>query len=361
MRNILLCLLLLLSASAALAGPPAGPARSRGELETLWRARIQSFLDKGVVPIIDLESSLRREDAERYMDGAIEAMDHSGVALMALDGYQAEKDGSKGYRWGYVVHEAAAAHPDRFVLATNGGTNPNWLKRKGGSSRDFIDQTETEVRGGGYPIMAEFEFRHYMSSSQCRDGRTDRDETVPLTSENGRRLFALSQETGVAFLIHLEPEDAQLDDLETMLAAYPGARVIACHFSQVRHPERQRAFTPERVRSLFTRYPNLSYDLSVGEPGRRYPCSGVLDTLLWEDAGQGQADRLKPEFRAILTDFRDRFVAGFDYGGGRGDWGAFIKKRADNIRLIVRDLPEEVRRDICYRNAWKLLTGKAWE
>ncbi|MDD3313022.1 amidohydrolase family protein [Pseudodesulfovibrio sp.] len=362
MRSTLPLLLMLLAATAALAEPPVAPAHSRAELEALWRGRVQSFLDRGVTPIIDMESSLRREDAERHTASALKAMDKSGVALMALDGYQAKKDGTKGYRWGYGVHEAANAHPDRFVLATNGGTNDNWLNQKGGSDRGFIDQTEVQVRSGDYPIMGEFEFRHYMSSSQCQEGRTDRDETVPLTSASGHRLFALSQETGVAFLIHLEPEDAQLDDLETMLAAYPGARVIACHFGQVRHPERQRAFTPERVRAMLTRHPNLYYDISVGHPGRRYPCSGVLDTVLWQGKGDGgQCDRLKPEYRAILTDFHDRFVAGFDYGGGRPPWGEFIKARAANVRLIVRDLPKDVQRDICYRNAWKLLTGKAWE
>ncbi len=361
MRKILLPLLLCLFATvAAGAESPVALTLPRAELVGLWHARVRSFLDKGVIPIIDMESSMTREDAEQYMGDAIRAMDASGVALMVLDGYQAEKDGSKGYRWGYAVHEAVNAHPDRFVLATNGGTNPNWVKVKGGGSRDFIDQTEVQVRSGDYPIMGEFEFRHYMSSSQCKAGRTDRDVTIPLTSENGHRLFALSQRTGIAFLIHLEPEDGPLEDLEAMLAEYPGARVIVCHFGQVRHPEKQTLYTAERIRSMLTRHPNLYYDLSVGSPGRRYPCSGVLDTILWADSGSGQRDRLKPEFRAILTDFSDRFVAGFDYGGGRGDWGHFVKARAKNIRLILKDLPDPVKRNICYRNGWKLLTGTDW-
>ncbi len=37
------------------------------ELETIWKSRIQSFLDKGIIPLIDLESHLKRKDGERYI------------------------------------------------------------------------------------------------------------------------------------------------------------------------------------------------------------------------------------------------------------------------------------------------------
>jgi hypothetical protein len=38
----------------------------------------------------------------------------------------------------------------------------------------------------------------------------------------------------------------------------------------------------------------------------------------------------------------------------------FIRARAANLRLILRDLPREVQNDIAWRNAWRLLTGKEW-
>ena len=71
---------------------------SRQELEGKWRARIRSFLDKGVIPIIDLESSLKRLDGEGYLAAAIEVMDELGVALIAFDGYQAKKKNKKKKR-----------------------------------------------------------------------------------------------------------------------------------------------------------------------------------------------------------------------------------------------------------------------
>lgn len=335
-------------------------SRGRAELESMWRSRIQSFLDGGIIPLVDLESSLRREDGEKYLKKALKAMDSEGIALIAFDGYQAEKtkNSPTGYRWGYYIHEVVNAHPDRFVLATNGGTNKNWIEQRS----SFIEETERQVRSGDYPIMGEYEFRHYMSSAQCRKGRTDRDMYVPMTCENGHRLFRLSQETGIPFLIHLEPEDTPLAELEQMLARYPKARVIWCHLGQIRHPGREALYGPGLLRRLLAAYPNLYIDISTGHPGRRYQCNNnVLDTVIWQDGYNGsQKDRLRDDYRAILTDFCDRFVVGFDYGGGRPPLDLYIREKAKTRRLIMRDLPEEAQHAIGYRNAWFLLTGKQW-
>jgi predicted TIM-barrel fold metal-dependent hydrolase len=363
---------LVFGLAAAFAFPPASARAeepvalkfSRAELEVKWEARIRSFLAKGVIPLIDLQSSLKRKDGERYLEGALPAMDEAGVALIAFDGFQAKKKNKeqKGYRWGYYIHEAVNAHPDRFILATNGNHNNNsWLKGKGG----FIGQIEDHVRSGDYPIMGEFDFRHYMSASQCKKGRTDGDLDIPLDGDNGERVFRLSAETGVPFVIHNEPEDHALDALERMLKAYPKANVINAHFGQIRHPDRETRFTPDLVRRLLATYPNLYYDISTGGPGRRYKCGGdrVLDTVIWDEDRRGrQTDTLKPAYREILTKFSTRFVSGLDYGGARrpAALSEFITIRANNVRLILRDLPDSAKHDIGYRTAWKLLTGKDW-
>jgi len=343
---------------------PVTVRHDRQDLEQKWRARVQSFLDRGVIPIIDLESSLKRKDGERYLEDALAAMDGLGVALIAFDGYEAGKKDKKGkgYRWGYYIHEVVNAYPDRFILATNGGTSPNWLKEKGGKKKDFIDQTEEHVRTGAYPIMGEFDFRHYMSGNQCRKGRTDRDTDIPVNGANGHRVFRLSAETDVAFVIHLEPEDHAIDGLEEMLKAYPQAKVIWAHFGQIRHPDKESRFGPELVRRLLTAYPNLYYDISTGKPGRTYECNGgILDTVIWQHSLGGQSSDLKPGYKAILTEFSTRFVAGTDYGGGRKPLPEFLETKIGNIRRILRDLPDAAKHDIGYRNAWKLLTGRAWQ
>jgi len=360
--SIIVCLLtvILFNATSVIAAEPVEINFSRPQLEEKWRARIQSFLDKDVIPIIDLEASLKRGDGEDYLGDALPVMDELGLALIAFDGYQGPKGKSKkkGYRWGYYIHEVVNAHPDRFILATNGGTNKNWLKGKD----SFIGQLEDQVRRGQYPIMGEFDFRHYMSSSQCKKGQTNRDTDLPLDGDNGRRLFQLAAETGVAVAIHHEPEDHALDSLETMLKEYPTAKVIVAHFGQIRNPEKEARFGPDLVRRLFKAYPNLYYDLSTGEPGRTYKCNGkVLDTVIWQGDGAGQAEMLKDDYKDILSQFSDRFVAGTDYGGGRPPLPEFLKYKLKNLRLIMRDLPDAAKHNIGYRNAWKLLTGRTWD
>jgi hypothetical protein len=71
-------------------------------------------------------------------------------------------------------------------------------------------------------------------------------------------------------------------------------------------------------------------------------------------------DKLKPEYKDILTEFSKRFVAGTDYGNGRPALPGFLRARIANLRLIMRDLPDEAKHNIGYRNAWQLLTGKPW-
>lgn len=333
----------------------------RPELESRWRARLQSFLDAGVIPLIDMETSLQQDQVETYIPDALPVMDKLGFALIAADGYQRAKDGSKGYRWSTYIRALVNDYPDRFVPTANGGTNPNWLKEKGGEPTDFIDQMEQHVRAGIYANMGEFDFRHYMSNHQCKQGKTDRDSDIALTSENGHRVFRLSAKTGVPFVIHLEPEDQSLDDLATMLKQYPGANVIVAHFGQIRHPEKETRFTPETVRQLLGTYPNLYYDLATAEPNRRYQCSDVAaDGVIWDGPLNDQRDTLSPAYKVILSEFSSRFVAATDYGGGREPWPRFLSAKAENLRRIMQGLPDEAQHNIGYRNAWKLLTGKPW-
>ena len=367
----LLCLVLGL-ATAFLFHPASAPAEqpaemkyTRQEIEAKWRARIQSFLDKGVIPLIDFLSFLPRKNGDAVLGWTTKVMDETGVALTSFSGYPAERGNKKGrYGWGYYIHEIVNRHPDYFILTTNKGGNFNWWAQKGGKKKHYIDQLERHVRGGNYPFIGEIEFRHYPAGFQCKVGKGHRDEDVPLNGANGHRVFRLSAETGVPFSIHHEPEDHALAALEGMLAAYPKARVIWAHFGQIRHRERQKRFGPKLVRHLLSTHPNLYFDLSTGHPGRHYRCGShrVLDTVIWdEDWRDRQIDTLKPAYKAILTEYSDRFVAGFDYGPGNRNSETFLRKRIKNIRLIMRDLPEEAKHDIGYRTGWKLLTGRDWK
>jgi hypothetical protein len=361
---IVLLLAVWLHGPKAAAEQPVVIKFDRATLEQKWQARIRGFLAKGVIPLIDLESSLRPVDGQKYLKRALPVMDRLGIALIAFDGYQAPKSSGKGkgYRWGYYIHSVVNSYPDRFILATNGGTNPNWIQGKGGRPWDFIDQTEQQVRSGAYPIMGEYEFRHYMSNDQCKRRKTDRDVSVPADGPNAQRLFRLSEGTGIAFVFHDEPEDSLLPPLEKMLRAYPKAKAIWAHFGAVRKPALSKSFGPALVRRLLKTYPTLYFDLATGRPNQKYVCTNKRGFgVIWEKGPNGQQlDKLKPAYKAILSEFSTRFVVGFDYGGGRVPLPEFLAKMAATMRTIMRGLPAEAQHNIGYRNAWKLLTGRAW-
>jgi len=340
------------------------PEFSRHEIEAKWQGRIQLFLDRDQIPLIDLLSFLDRKNGEQVLSWTKKVMDNHGVALISFAGYWAPGGGKTNrYRWGYYIHEIANRYPDYFILTTNKGSNNNWWAQKNGSKQHFIGLLEQQIRTGNYPFIGQIEFRHYMSNSQCRARKTHRDIDIPLNGNNGHRIFSLSAATRIPFSIHLEPEDDSIATLEQMLTDYPKAKVIISHFGQIRHYEREQKFGPKLVRRLLNTYPNLYYDLSTGEPGRKYKCGNltVLDTVIWENVPSGgQMDKIKSEYRDILNTFSDRFVVGFDYGPSNRQSESYLKKRIKNIRLIMRDLSNEAKHNIGYRNAWFLLTGKLW-
>ena len=345
------------------ADSPVRIVHSREQIEKQWRTRIQLFLDEGTVPLVDMLSFLPPEKASKVLDWTKEVMDEEGVALISFSGYEAPEDAhTKGYRWGYFIHEIVNKYPDRFILTTNKGGNQNWWRQKGGKARHFVDQLEEHVRGGDYPFIGEIEFRHYMSGAQCKAGRTDRDVHVPINGINGHRVFKLSAETGVPLSIHHEPEEIPIGALEEMLAKYPGAKVIWAHFGQIRYPEKERLFGPSLIKRLLETYPNLYFDISTGEPSRRYKCGKkILDTIIWENvSAKKQKNTLIQAYRNILEEFNDRFVTGLDYGPANRQNKQYLLKRIENARLIMRDLSDNAKHNISYRNAWFLLTGRPW-
>ena len=329
----------------------------------LWAARIESFLDRGVIPLIDLQSSLARSHGERYLSEVLWAMDELGIALIAFDGYEepepAVDETSDTYNWGRYPEEVAERYPDRIIPATNGGRSPNW--KAGGDA--FVSAVERNIRSGVYPIIGELNFRQYMPGWRWEPGATDADRYVDilLMSDNGQRILALSSETLIAVPAHIEPEDPALEDLEAALVAYPRAKIIATHFGQVRRPTRCTQFGPDLVRRLLSTYPNLYYDLAISSPGHVHYDPRVFDGAIWRDAPDGgQLPEVKPEYLSLFAEFSDRFITGLDYGIGRSPLAAHLRAKAKNIRLILRDLPESCRHDIAYGNAWFLLTGRVW-
>jgi len=338
-------LLLALGLPGCVAGVDSGPdAAARRDapsampfdianLKINWRERIEAIKTKGLLPIIDIESSFNNRLNIRQL---AQSMDEYGVALIA---YSQDPDGQ---RWSDAAAQAVQLHPSRFIPTTNGGNQ--WTRDPVG----FLAETKKHVLTDRYPLMGEFEFRHYPSPRQYRRGEMYRDVNIPINGDAGHDLFGFAEKTGVAFQIHYEIEDALLPALEEMLRRYPKAKVIWCHLAQVRYANRATTYGPAYVRRLIETYPNLYFDVAFGGPNSVYPGSGEHHARIW-DRDRG---RIKKEWVELMEQYPWRFLAALDLGGDRQDQMAEI---ALNLRRFLEGLPDGVREIVGYKAAWKLL------
>ena len=305
-----------------------------------YRRRILAIRDKGMLPILDIESSYN--PYEMNVDTFVQAMDRNGIAVMAASVDMPGKHYSETNRWSEHSLELASLHPDHFIPTGNGGVHPAWTRHPD----RFLDDTEAAVRERGYPLMGEFEFRHYPSPRQVDRGETFRDVTIPIDGPQGQRLFALSEQTGVAFQLHYEIEDDLLPPLVAMLERYPKAKVIWCHFAQIRYGWRARAYGPAFLRGLLERFANLYVDTAFGGPEGVYKPSGEHHAHYWADPKAWQA---------VINDHPHRFLAALDLGGDRMDR---MDEWSDNLRRFLGSLAPDVADIVAYRSAWRLLFGE---
>lgn len=309
-----------------------------------YRRRLKAIRDSGKLPIIDIESSynpLNFDPAD-----FVAALDRNGIAQMALSVDVPGKMYEAGERWGHQAHDLVAAYPDRFIPVGNGGNHPAWTRH----AETFLDDNERWILEHRYPLMGEFEFRHYPSPRQVERAEWHRDVDIPLDGPAGQRLFAFAERTGIPFQLHYEVEDRLLPVLEAMLARYPGAKVIWCHLAQVRYAERAGRYSPAYVRDLLARQPNLYIDTAFGGPSSFYKPSGQRHARVWDSSGHVGA-----AWRELIADHPYRFLAALDIGGDRT---GRVDEWAEKHREFLGELPQPSREIVAHRSAWKLLFGE---
>jgi hypothetical protein len=304
-------------------------------LKRNWKQRIALMRAAGVLPMIDIESTMG-DDVDLQM--LARDMDAHGVALIAFSGW------ARGRGWSDAARYAVAADPWRYIPTGDGGLPPEWRNDPG----HFAPVSKERIVQEGYPLMGEYEFRHYPSPDQLQRGVQGRDEDLALDSRAGHLLFQFAAESGIPFQIHQEIEDQYLPPLEKMLAQYPDAKVIWCHLAQMRYQARNTIYGPAYVRKLIERHPNLYFDLFVGPPQHVYPSSGEYPGKYW-DRSNG---KLKPEWAKLIADHPWRFMTALDLN-------PFImqsfSRKVGMQRAVLDSLPEPVRDIVAYKAAWKLL------
>ncbi len=312
-------------------------------LKTLWKQRIESIKAKGIMPLIDAESSFNAQKVNliEYANN----MDTLGVALIAFSpqvGKKAYEEESKS--WDDTPHALMQIDPYRYVPTTTAGIEPVWTKEP----LDFAKESAARAIQEHYPLLGEFEFRHYPSPRQAKRNETDRDVTIPIDAPAAHVLFQFSEQTHIPFEIHYEIEDDLLKPLETMLQTYPQARVIWCHLAQIRYPERAKHYSAQYVRGLIERYPNLYFDLAFGDADSIYPPSKAHQSTIWDQS----THRLKPEWAQLIEDYPYRFLIAFDIGGDRQN---ALEEKVRVAREVLKNLSPKVQAIVAYKAFWRLL------
>lgn len=324
------------------AAPKANVPFDINSFKGKWKERIKAIRNSGKLPIIDIESSYNPKKLN--VRSFAKMMDKEGVALIAFSPQVGEKGFKEGKLWTDNIRHLISADPWRYIPTTVAGIYPAWTEK----SEDFLNKQIKHVKEDGYPLMGEFEFRHYPSPPEYKRGEMYRDVDIPINSKVGHRLFAFSQESGIPFQIHYEIEDKLLSSLEEMLTAYPKAKVIWCHLSQLRYQVRSVIYGPDYVEKLIKKYPNIYFDTAFGGPESVYPGSRERHARIWGN----EPGKVKDEWIRLITAYPWRFLAAMDLGGDRMDE---LPEKNKTLRKFLENLPEDVREIVAYKAAWKLL------
>jgi hypothetical protein len=270
-------------------------------------------------------------------------MDRAGVAQMALSVDQPGNLVQQGETWSHHAFDLNRQFPEHFIPVGNGGNHPAWTR----SPDRFLNDNETYVVEHAYPLMGEFEFRHYPSPRHIERGELFRDVEIPIDGPHGHRLFAFAERTGIPFQIHYEIEDALLGPLEAMLARYPGAKVIWCHLAQLRYSSRSSRYGAAYLRGMFGRHPNLYVDTAFGGRNSIYQLSGERHARVWDESGD-----IRRDWRDLIQESPYRFLAALDDRMDR------VQDSTRSLRGFLTRIPGRARDIVAYGASWKLLFGE---
>ncbi|OYQ42052.1 amidohydrolase [Rhodoferax sp. TH121] len=320
-----------------------GPA-SLATLKAGYARRIKRLLAQGHLPYMDVESSCNPSKVDIAALAA--ELDRLHIGAMALSSDMGSNQFERGVRRDHFSRQTTALFPEHFIPVGNGGQPPFTTE----VADAFLQAQEAAARGGEWAMLGEYEFRHYPSPRQVKRGADDRDVTIPLDGPVGHRLFAISESTGLAFQLHYEIEDALLPALEQMLLQYPMARVVWCHVGQIRYQERSTRYGPAYLDGLLSRCPNLYLDTAFGDARSIYPLSRQRHSRVWADDGT-----LQPAWRDLMAARANRFLSALDLGSDRLDR---IQEYDQKHRYFLSCLPAEVRQQVAFGTAWRLMFGE---
>jgi hypothetical protein len=310
-----------------------------GRAKAGYLDRLHKIKSSGVIPIIDIESSYDAQSID--LDEFVKSMDSAGVALICMSVDQKGNLVKKGQIWNDHALDAFQRFPAHFIPTGNGGNHPAWTTPELRSI--FLAENHKHIVEDGYPLMGEFEVRHYPSPRQIRRGDLFRDVDIPINGPDMESVFAFSERSGVPFQIHYEIEDGLLGPLGQMLTRYPKAKVIWCHMAQIRYQARSSTYSPAFLEDWLERHQNLYLDIAFGDRTSIYGGSNERHARFWNNPQQ---------WASLIDKYPTRFLAALDIGGDRMNE---VETKTKTLRQVLDFLSPTARDWVAYKSAWRLL------
>lgn len=302
--------------------PPAPPqskaAESREARIRLYARTLRARLARGALPLIDMEAAL---DAWGSPARLIEGMNRAGVALAAVSAQSEE-----------AIRKAAARHPDRLVPLAAPAAPESRAKDAG-----RLAGLRRQLEGGAFGI-----------------GRIAWRAASSGAGEALAGVLRLASETGAPAWIAAPADDAALARLERLLRAAPGAGIVWTRAGRVGNPDAWPGYGHGLLRALSLRYAGLFFTLAQEPPPPLGETPAARKNHLFDPGGA-----LSPEWRALLEARAGHFMVGS--GAGASGPAAYAERALLFRRKILSRLSRAAAARIAYRNAWRLLTKRAWK
>jgi len=305
-------------------------------LKSHWHERVQAIRAHGEVPLIDAESSF---DAQHFKPKTYALlMDKLDIALIAFSSQVSfKKFEENSETWDDSLHRLIELDPYRYVPTTTAGIYPVWTQQP----LDFAKESTSRAVQEAYPLLGEFDFHRSVSLEELKHHKTVKEISIPIDSLAAQELFQFSERTHIPFEIHYDVEDALLPPLEKMLETYSHSKVIWCHLGQVRDSTKAKHYTPLYVQGLIEHYPNLYFDLAVGD-------WHASDSTIWDH----DAKQIKPAWKKLIEEHPYRFLMALGMGENSPET---LEEKVRVAREILKNFSPDIQEIIAYKAFWRLV------
>jgi predicted TIM-barrel fold metal-dependent hydrolase len=307
-------------------------------------------VEPALTPYVEAHTHFEAADPEGSVRAALAALSRQNAAMVLLQ-IPPDTFDHPGHYDAEVILAEARKHADKIGVLGGGGTLNAMIIQSaatgdaGPAVKARFKQRAEELLKAGVIGFGEMTAEHYAGVTPYQYAPADHPLYLLLAD--------IAAQHGVPIDLHMEavPDDmavppnvksppnpprlhANIAAFERLLAHNPRAKIIWAHLGSDGTGQR----TPELCRRLLRAHPNLYMEIKTDprSPGMSYPLAD---------------GKLKPEWRALITEFADRFVLGSDQH--YPETTEPVQRWQELVRLF-NQLPPDVRRKIGTENVARI-------